>query len=784
MKFRTLNLIGIFCVMLLVGCQTNQEKSTDSQQLCQYNVRWDSPSKDSNGSMPIGNGDIGLNAWVNPTGQICFYISKTDSWDENGRLVKIGKVIVATEPSVVFQGSEFKQELDLLTGAIVITSKGKIGGQSVDLNFRLWVDANHPVVELSYESSVPLKMRAAADLWRTRRSVLKEVVYSDLMQTPQKPSETRRPVVVEPDSILKGLPHKVIWFHHNKKTDAFDYVVKHQGISEFYQADPLENRTFGALLTGSGAKRVDDKSIETQSAREGNISVYVLTRYPSQAGEWVSGINDLAKQVEKTSLSERWQGHKKWWQDFWDRSWIFAATNTAQVQEKDSAFLVSRAYALQRFITACAGRGAYPIKFNGTIFTVPPADTARSKDPDYRQWGPGYWWQNTRLPYIGACAAGDFDLMKPLFKMYGDDIYPINKLRTKKNFGFDGAYFIECMYFWGSQFMADYGPLSWEQRKDKLQDSHYHKWEWVCGPELVFMMLDYYTYTGDETFLKEKIIPISNDIFRFFDGFYKTNADKKLVMYPSQAAETWWNCTNAMPELAGLHGMTRRLLALPDQLTGEQNRKFWKDFGEKLPPIPLRDTPSGKALAAAEKFEMKRNSENPELYAVFPFRLYGVGNPDLVLAKNALEYRDDKGNFGWRQDDVFMAYLGLTNHAKEHVVGRAGNFNKDSRFPAFWGPNYDWVPDQDHGGILMKAFQSMLLQADPYSRKIYLLPAWPKNWNVKFKLRAPYNTTIECVFQGGKIEKLLVVPESRKNDVTLPTIQQNRPRVGIGCLHV
>ena len=49
----------------------------------------------------------------------------------------------------------------------------------------------------------------------------------------------------------------------------------------------------------------------------------------------------------------------------------------------------------QRFIDACAGRGRYPIKFNGSIFTVPyPGEPG---DADYPRWGPGYWWQNTRL---------------------------------------------------------------------------------------------------------------------------------------------------------------------------------------------------------------------------------------------------------------------------------------------------------------------------------------------------------------------------------------------------
>jgi hypothetical protein len=233
------------------------------------------------------------------------------------------------------------------------------------------------------------------------------------------------------------------------------------------------------------------------------------------------------------------------------------------------------------------------------------------------------------------------------------------------------------------------------------------------------------------------------------------------------ACETWWDCTNPMPELAGLHSITRRLLALPENLTNEHDRDFWNTLNARLPELPVRETPSGIALAPAARFEDKRNVENPELYAVFPFRLLGIGYPDLDWGKNALEHRWDKGDFGWRQDDIFMAYLGLTEQARNYLVARAGNHDKGSRFPAFWGPNYDWTPDQDHGGILMKAFQSLLMQADPYSKKIYLFPAWPKEWNVEFKLHAPYNTTIEGEFRDGKIEVLNVTPSSRKEDVII-----------------
>jgi hypothetical protein len=126
-----------------------------------------------------------------------------------------------------------------------------------------------------------------------------------------------------------------------------------------------------------------------------------------------------------------------------------------------------------------------------------------------------------------------------------------------------------------------------------------------------------------------------------------------------------------------------------------------------------------------------------------------------------------------------MAYLGLAGEAKDYLIERARDsavisqstvelmsFSViNSRFPAFWGPNYDWKPDQSHGGVLMKAFQSMLMQTD--GRAIYLLPAWPKEWNADFKLHAPYRTVVQGQVRGGRVSNLKVEPAEREKDVTV-----------------
>jgi hypothetical protein len=530
------------------------------------------------------------------------------------------------------------------------------------------------------------------------------------------------------------------------------------------------------MVTAAGAERLDDLRLRSRGNSH-HFDIYVLTRHPAPPAEWLADMDALIRRVQAEGFEARDESHRRWWQEFWDRSWIRATSRAATpstpgtttspvpgTPDADDAFYVSRMYHLQRFVTACAGRGAYPIKFNGSLFTVPPGPT--EQDPDFRRWGPGYWWQNTRLPYISLPASGDFDLMRPLFRMYADELLPLAKYRTKLYLGHGGAYYPECIYFWGDVFSETYGWTPFEKRADKLQESGWHKWEWVGGLELCWLMLDYYDNTLDRAFLARTALPFAREILTFFDEHYPTGPPAgKLVMHPSQALETWWECTNPMPEVAGATAVAERLLALPAGLGPAQDRELWGRLRAKLPAIPVRDVGGRRALAPAESFAKKSNVENPELYAVFPFRLFAFNRPNADWAVEALRNRLDRGNFGWRQDDIFMAYLGLTEDVRQSLVGRARSHDPGERFPAFFGPNYDWTPDQDHGGVLMKTLQAMVLQAD--GRRMFLLPAWPKDWDVEFKLLAPERTVVEGVYRNGKVESLSVTPEARRADVTV-----------------
>jgi hypothetical protein len=169
-------------------------------------------------------------------------------------------------------------------------------------------------------------------------------------------------------------------------------------------------------------------------------------------------------------------------------------------------------------------------------------------------------------------------------------------------------------------------------------------------------------------------------------------------------------------------------------------------------------------LLPAEEYGPTKNSENPELYPVFPYRLYGLGKPGLTLARNTFASRLFPQDTCWGQDGPEAALLGLTDVAQRAVV-HAFTAYGDQRFRWFWRPGHDWIPDLDNGGAGMSTLQLMLLQTD--GRRIRLLPAWPPEWTADFKLHAPYRTTVEGHVENGKLTRLVVTPASRAKDVAV-----------------
>ena len=686
--------------------------------------------------------------WQFPRSGALFYIAKTDAWSENAQLLKLGRVRVHLAPNPFRPGQSFQQRLHLTTGEMVITAGA--GPQAVTL--RVWVDANQPVVQVDLAASSKFEVQADLEIWRTARRELKGQERHSVYGLYDSPT----PVFSEPDRIAEAGPDRVVWYHRNERSLWSDNL-KLQALGELTRTlpDPLLHRTFGGTLRGEGLTRIAPTSLKSsQPQSECRLTVSLLTSQTDTPELWLKQMQAVTKRADAINPSKRLAAHRRWWHDFWSRSYIFVSGDA-------EAERVTQGYTLQRFINACAGRGALPIKFNGTLFTVEARYEGQQYDPDFRLWGGPYWFQNTRLPYWTMLAAGDFDLMQPLFGMYTNSL-PLAKFRTQRYYGHAGAFWPETMYFWGTYNDDNYG----RDRKgmpEGLTTNRFIRYYWQGGLELVMMLLDRYEFTRDEKFLRTSLLPMATNVTTFFDEHWSRDARGKIRFDPAMALETYHEAVNPSAEIAALRAVLPRLLALSSRAVTEAQRARWRRTLSDLPELPLAQREGKKVLSPAEQFSNKANIENPELYAIFPYRLYGVGRPDLDLARRSFENRIHKASGGWQQDAIQAALLGLGEEAARMVAANYSRKNPECRFPAFWGPNFDWTPDQDHGCVPMIALQRMLLQSD--DGNLRLLPAWPKRWDVQFKLHAPGRTTVEAEFRGGTLQRCEVLPGKRAGDL-------------------
>ena len=731
-------------------------------------VVWDTPGKDCRDSMPIGNGDLGLNLWTEENGDIVFLIGKTDAWTENGQLVKLGRVRVQMDPSPFTKSAAFRQTLQTRAGEIELRGEG-------GTVLHAWVDANAPVIHLESRGNRPVSMRAAVELWRTEpRKILssaKELKWGfrELYGNPEGS------LVIEPDIVLPARNQQIIWLHHNSRS-IYSSTFENQHLENVLGKydDPLLNLNFGVMMKGPGLAATDDRTLKSTAPQSGfRLDLYVVTNRSERVADWKDSLDQAVSKIDSIELESARRAHHQWWDQFWSRSWI-------QVTGDDNADKVTQGYAMQRWMTASSGRGAMPLKFNGGIFTVgqePPHDTpynpanGHSQNPDYRTWGSNYWFQNQRLLYWPMIAAGDFDMLAPFFNMYRQAL-PLAKERTKLYFKHDGAVFPETLFFWGLPNNNDFG---WGNQ-GPIMKSTWIRYHVNNGLELTTMMLDCYEATQDVNFARNTLMPLASELVTYFDQHF-TRGNGKIRFEPSAALETRQSAVNPAQDIAGLIYVLPRLLALPKELASLAQRDQWKRLLAELPPLPRgRTDVSGKQpltpeassadgkeiLWPAEKFSKPGNCENPELYSVFPYRIFGVNQPELALAKATYDAKIYKSSTCWGQDGIQAACLGWADRAKAEVIANFTAYGCE-RFKWFWKSGHDWEPDFDNGGVGQIILQSMLMQVR--GDVVLLFPAWPKEWNVDFRLHAPKNTVIQGRYRNGKLEQFQVTPPERAKNV-------------------
>lgn len=470
--------------------------------------------------------------------------------------------------------------------------------------------------------------------------------------------------------------------------------------------------------------------------------------------EWEKGLVQTEKSVE---LVKNRKQTRKWWNEFWNRSYIYLddagqlanphgldADDLSLVDPTDSLAVAVRNYTLFRYMLGCNAYSKWPTKFNGGLFTFDPVwvNPDMAFTPDFRRWGGGtHTAQNQRLVYWPMLKNGDFDMMLPQFDYYLR-ILPTAEKRSRIYWNHEGACFAEQIENFGLPNPAEYGFKRPPAFDKGLEYNAWLEYEWDTVLEFCLMILETHRYRGMDIRSYEPLILSS---LRFFDEHYRylarqrgckeLDGNGKLVLFPGSACETYKMTYNASSTVAALHVVLQAAGSYFKE--NAEALAFVREMQQRIPSIPLHTIGNKIMISPALVWERVNNVETPQLYPVFPWRVYGLGRPNLEIARNTYYYDVDAQKFrthiGWKQDNIWAACLGLTDEAV--ALNQRKLYNGPHRFPAFWGPGYDWTPDHNWGGSGMIGLQEMLMQEDAQGN-IIRYPAWPKNRKVHFRLHA------------------------------------------------
>ena len=504
-----------------------------AQGISDYNIIWNTQSKNSSESMPCGGGDVGMNIWVE-NGDILFYFSRSGTFDENNTLLKLGRIRLRLTPNP-FEGEYFRQELKLEDGYINIQGKGN----NLSSDIRIWVDVFNPVINIDISNNKNLKTEVFYENWRYQDRLLRKNESNQNSYKWAAPKD----LVTKKDEILFD-KNTIVFYHRNSGETVFDATVKQQGLDAVKSEilNPLMNLTFGGLIEAKDFKAseistgiytdTDYKAWKLESNKPIKNAQIKIKLHTSQT----ENITDWKSKLDKPIVSDLAK-NRIWWKEFWNRSFIHIQSD----KKESKGCEIARNYQLFRYMLGCNAYGDSPTKFNGGLFTYDPVytDSTLRFTPDFRKWGGGtHTAQNQRLVYFPMLRSGDTDMMKPQFDFYNRILHTA-ELRSKTYWGHGGACFTEQIENFGLPNPSEYG---WKRPESYDKGMEYNAWleyQWDTALEFCFMILETERYTGKDI---SEYLPLVESTLRFFDEHYQylarqrgqkaLNEQGKLVLYP------------------------------------------------------------------------------------------------------------------------------------------------------------------------------------------------------------------------------------------------------------
>ncbi|WP_406684571.1 glycoside hydrolase family 95 protein [Seonamhaeicola sp. MEBiC1930] len=354
--------------------------------------------------------------------------------------------------------------------------------------------------------------------------------------------------------------------------------------------------------------------------------------------------------------------------------------------------------------------------------------------------------ENLQMNYWQAMPGNLNESMMAFFDYFDSNIESF-RYNAKQLWGCRGIYI--------PPFMVPANPVTVENQAHTINYTEAAGW-------LASFYYDYYLFTGDENFLRNRAVPFMKEVALFYEDFIVKDENGKNMFLPSESPENqpaemvWFNPEtkrnesiriqiNSTMAVAISKEVFMNLISACELLDIEQKGVVrWKKMVDDMPAYEVNEDGAMKEWLHPDFSDNYEHRHESHVYPVFPgHEVTFESNPEIYEAcRIAIEKRKTiglKAQTGWSLAHMSNVYarLGQGDKAKEalDILTRSClgknffTYHNDSRFmgvtgSGLWGKSPPFQMDANFG--ITSALYEMLCGSN--ANMLRILPALPSNW--------------------------------------------------------
>lgn len=432
----------------------------------------------------------------------------------------------------------------------------------------------------------------------------------------------------------------------------------------------------------------------------------------------------LLDEAEIDGIEKLKEEKNSWYRNFWSNSFVKLGND-----------YLENIYYLRRYLMAAGSQGKFPVAFNGGLWRW---------NRDVLNWVTPHHW-NTQQQYWGLCAQNDCQLMLPYLNTYFQMIPFGDALAKEKNAPNDALLITEAHSFTGEQISKD-----WNNMKNNF----------TPASQIASLFWDYYTFTGDKEFLKNKAYVFMKKAANFYLDKLQWDEDKKEYYLLSSLYESAPidHVKNTISDRNCIEQLFNNCIEASSLLhTDKDKRTKWNHVVDHLWKRSYQPFGTDEEMIAPAEEYYTEKRYSPWSWAsggsvAFPTGLIGIDDKDSRLGKAVINLvkSKDEANAHYPVPEI-AARMGLGNEALQYLIN---GVNIHQMYPQGLMHNVTGYPDNiydlksihdllDHKYTIRSqaffqcgmeaisnygtAINEMMLQSN--ENKIRVFPAIPTAWD-------------------------------------------------------